>query len=303
MKYISQLDRGPMILEVVGVGQLVSSRSNDRFEAVFYCRSVRSLKEKVWSGSSIYVTLPMDAIRALIPGSLWQYGRRISAHTFGGHWIDLSNYEVAYVDAVHHLRPEEVRQRLLHAKCPRTEFLSHINYVQFEGPHAKVIIPCAELFRHYLCPSKPYANFVLTSEFQSWLPRMLSSSSSSSSSSSFLMPAGRSKFSEKEISATALLSLSVSSVVSGVLPFKNLQVTSLNNSLITSRKNMLLKFMMPFGSHAELRVTGQTIKPSRQDKRQLHSLIVEKIHESAYAISPQNALQTEGLSAIATTPA
>lgn len=290
MKYVPQLDRGSTILEVMGVGQLVLSRNKEGFEAVFYCRSVKDLKEKVWSGSSIYVTLPIDAIRVLIPGSLWQNGRRISAHTYGGHWVDLSSYDVTYVDAAHHLPPEEMNQRLLRAKCSRAEFLSHINYVRFESYFARILIPCAELFRHYLCPSKTYANFVLTSEFQSWLPRM------HRGGGGLLMPSGRNKFSKNEISATQLLSLSVRSVASGVLPYKNLQVTSLNNSLMLSRKNMLLKFKMPFGSRAELRITGKTIKPSRNDKCQLHSLIVEKIHESTRVFSVQKSLQSEGLS-------
>ena len=284
MRYFPQLDRGSTIFEVLGVGQLFFSRDKERFEAVFYFRSVKDLKERTWSGFSIHVLLPIDAIRVLIPGSLWQNGIRISAHTYGGHWVDLSSYKITYVDAAHHLPPEEMHKRLLRAKCSRAEFLSHVNYVQFESEFVRTLIPCAELFRHYLCPSRAYANFVLSSEFQSWLPCILKGNG-------LFMPNGRSKFNENEIYATQLFSLSVDSVVSGVLPYKNLQVTSVSNSLMPFKRNMLLKFNMPLGSRAKLRVTGQTINPSRHDKRQLHSLIVEKIHESARVFFVQNSLQ------------
>lgn len=200
--------------------------------------------------------------------------------------MDLSGYKITYVDAAHHLPPEGMHKRLLRAKCSRAEFLSHINYVQFESEFVRIIIPCAELFRHYLCPSKTYANFVLSSEFQSWLACIYKDG--------FLMPSGRSKFNENEIYSTRLFSLSVDSVVSGMLPYKNLQVTSVINSLMPFERNMLLKFKMPLGSRAKLRITGQTVNPSHHDKRQLHSLIVEKIHESARVFSVQNSLQAGG---------
>lgn len=260
--------------EVLGVGQLFALSEKDGFGAAFHCRAVKDLKERVWASASVYVTLPVYAIRVLTPGSLWQYGRKISGNTYSGHWVNLSSYVVTYVDASLHLRPEEVRQRLQRAKCPKSEFLLHVNHIVFESLHARIVIPSAELFRHYLCPTKAYAIYALTYEFSPWLCRIMNRNNLS-------MPIGRSKFSEKEIFSTSFFSSSIEAVDSAALPYKTLQITNLNNTLMIFRKNMLLKFMMPFGNNVKLRVTGQTIEPDRRDKLQLHSLIVERIQESA----------------------
>lgn len=277
MKYIAKLATDSLIWEVIAVGEIVQRHSADILNATFFFQSVIDIKTRLESKKYKFLQLPIEEIRHLIPGSLWKNGKRISAHTYGGHWINLDTYTTRQVSASKSCCPKDIINFLEIKKRTKTKakvrMLSHITYIEFENDQTRVIIPCTEIFRHYMAPTAQYAKFAISHEFPSWISRVLKSQSIS-------LPSNRKKLTENELLSTKLLSRTLDTIEAAQLPYKNLKLTHINNQSRSLKSNLLITTKIPTSGDTKLRVSGYGIDTFDNHSGGMYTFIVEKIHDS-----------------------
>lgn len=155
----------------------------------------------------------------------------------------------------------------------KVRMLSHITYIEFENDQTRVIIPCTEIFRHYMAPTAQYAKFAISHEFPSWISRVLKSQSIS-------LPSNRKKLTENELLSTKLLSRTLDTIEAAQLPYKNLKLTHINNQSRSLKSNLLITTKIPTSGDTKLRVSGYGIDTFDNHSGGMYTFIVEKIHDS-----------------------
>lgn len=280
MNYIPELATDSLIWEVIGVGEIVQKHSSKTLNATFFFQSITDVKIRLESNNYKFLQLPIEKIRHLIPGSLWKNGKRISAHTYGGHWIKLDTYNVQQVSASKNYCPKDILHHLEVTKNKKTNakarILPHISYIQLENSEIRILIPCPEIFRHYMAPTAHFAKFAISQEFPAWISRAFETQTIS-------LPSGRKKLTENELIRTKLLLNSPNTIEAAQLPHKNLKLTHINNRSKSQKNNLLITTKIPTTKNTKLRVSGYSIEASDKYSGGMYTFVVEKIHDSVHS--------------------
>jgi hypothetical protein len=282
MKHIPKLATDSLIWEVIGIGEIIQRDSSKPVNATFFFQSITDIKIRLESNNYKYLQLPIEEIRHLIPGSLWKNGKRISAHTYGGHWISLDTYNAKQISASRNYCPKDIVRHLELKKNKNTNtkarILPHISYIQLENTQTRILIPCSEIFRHYMAPTAHFAKFAISQEFPAWISRAFETQTIS-------LPSGRKKLTENELTRTNLLLKSQNTVEAAHLPHKSLKLTHINNRSKSKKNNLLITTKIPDTKNTKLRVSGYSIDASDKHSDGMYTFVVEKIHDSAPLLS------------------
>lgn len=163
--FVQALAEDSAVWEILGVRE-VSFIDNDpeSLNLEFFCFSQDSMlgpsKRLVRS-----FHLPFTALVHVLPGSLWQNGRQISKNLRWRKMRIIDPRRSQIIKCRKTYATEEIKSKISSASNPHRSFMALTNYVLCKGAFFKVRIPCAELIRHFMCPTKRYAKTIIRGEF------------------------------------------------------------------------------------------------------------------------------------------
>ena len=166
--FVEALAEDSAVWEILGVRE-VSFIDNDpaSIRLEFFCfsgnNSGGSAKRMVKSFS-----LPFIALMKVRPGSLWQNGQKISINPRLRQTRYIFPKKSKLVICRKHLTTEQIKAKVSRSKNPHRSFMAFTNYVLCRGSHFTVRIPCAELIRHFLCPTQGFAKKMISGQFDTY---------------------------------------------------------------------------------------------------------------------------------------
>lgn len=113
-------------------------------------------------------SLPLSALRYVKPGSIWRNGTRSSANVRVGQTRYIRPTKARLIICRKSYSTEEVIKKIARAKDPHLSFVKLTNHLFYRGSNFTVRIPCSEVIRHYLCPTKRYALAIMTGNFDNY---------------------------------------------------------------------------------------------------------------------------------------
>lgn len=165
MDFVQALAEDSAVWEILGVRE-VRFIDNDPASITleFFCFS----QDSIFGQTKRLVRsfhLPFTALIHVLPGSSWQHGRQISKNLRWSKMRVIDPRRSQIIKCRKNYTTEDIKSKISRASNPHKSFMTLTNYVLCKGSFFKVRIPCAELFRHFMCPTKRYAKAIITGEF------------------------------------------------------------------------------------------------------------------------------------------
>lgn len=165
MDFVQALAEDSAVWEILGVRE-VSFLSNDPASITleFFCFS----QDPIFGLSKRLVRsfhLPFTALVQILPGSSWQHGRQINKNLRWRKMRVIDSRRSKIIKCRKSYTSEEIITKISRATNPHRSFMAMTNYILCKGSFFKVRIPCAELIRHFMCPTKRYAKAIIKGEF------------------------------------------------------------------------------------------------------------------------------------------
>ena len=176
--------------------------------------------------------LPFTALVHVLPGSAWQQGRQISKNLRWKQMRVIDPRRSKVIKCRKSYTSEDIKAKISRATNPHRSFMAMTNYLLCKGPFFKVRIPCTELIRHFLCPTKRYAKTIIKGEFDIY-----------ADSSHPCHPAAGLTFSESE--TTKFLLSSRRGIRAARHPYKMLKIDSILAAISRQRSPLLLSALLP----------------------------------------------------------
>lgn len=242
MEFVEALAEDADVWEILGVRE-VSFRGNDPKSVTleFFCfsqKSKRSYKRKVKN-----FHLPFFALMHIFPGSLWQHGRQISKNIRYKKMATI--YPCHSQEIVCHdlLTTEDIKSLISRSKSPHSSFIRLNSHLLCKDPHDRTVrLPCAEIIRHFLCPTRRFAKAIINGEFD-----IFTTPDHADRSAASLMT--------NEIKVTKFLQSTPEGLRAARYPYKMLKTTRICNAINRQNSPVLLRALLPTWKEIRLRIS------------------------------------------------
>lgn len=232
MEFVQALAEDSEVWEILGVRE-VGFIGNDPKSVTleFFCftqKSKHSYKRKVKN-----FHLPFIALIHIHPGSLWQHGRQISKNLRYKKSGTIYPCHSQLITCQDQLTTENVKDIITRSKFPYRSFINLSSYLLCKDPHDNILrIPCAEIIRHFLCPTLRFAKAIIHGEFD-----IFTNSNHSSYSGKALT--------SRENEVTNFLQATPEGLRAARYPYKMLKTTRICNSINRQNSPLLLCALLP----------------------------------------------------------
>ncbi|WP_322359770.1 hypothetical protein [Pseudomonas sichuanensis] len=232
MRFIPQLADDPFTWEILGFRE-VSPIDSDPAELCLqtFCMSDDARPQRSRRRVKV-ISLSICAIKYVKPGSRWKNGKRLN-HELG--FIRSFHFESAKARLITCKKiysTEEIVQKISNARYPHTAFTRYINHILHKRYGVTTRIPCSEIIRRYLFPTKRYGTSIISGNFDS-----VAAINNEAHSTRAASP--------PEKIATQYLKSSPEGLRAARHPFKTLQISHINNFAKREYRPLLLSATFP----------------------------------------------------------
>lgn len=243
MDFIQALAEDSAVWEILGVREVRFLDNNPSSIALeFFCFS----RDPILGPCKCLVRsfyLPFTALVQVLPGSSWQHGRQITKSLRWKKMRVIDPRRSQIIKCRKSYTSEEIKTKISRADNPHRAFMGMTNYVLCRGSFFKVRIPCAELIRHFLCPTKRYAKAIITGEFDIY----------ANSNHPYHPTAG---LTLRESETTELLLSSRRGIRAARYPYKMLKIGRIINATNHQHSPLLLSALLPTENEIFIRMAA-----------------------------------------------
>lgn len=257
MEFVEALAEDSDVWEILGIRE-VSFRGDDPKSVTleFFCfsqKSKHSYKRKVKN-----FHLPFIALMHIHPGSLWQHGRQISKNIRYKKSATIYPCHSQLVVCRDPLTTEDINALVSRSKYPHSTFISVTSHLQCKDPHDRTVrISCAEIIRHFLCPTRRFAKAIINGEFDIFTNPDHPDRSAASLKSN-------------EIKVTKFLQSTPEGLRAARYPYKMLKITRIYNTINRQHSPVLLCALLPTWKEINIRMSVYCDDGSGTNVVQLH---------------------------------
>jgi len=241
--FVQALAEDSAVWEILGVREVSFFDNGPESIALeFFCFSqdpINGLTERLVKSFH----LPFTALIHILPGSSWQHGRQISKNLRWRKMRIIDPRRSQIIKCRKHYTTEDIKAKISLASNPHRSFMALTNYVLCRGPFFKVRIPCAELIRHFMCPTKRYAKMIIKGEFGIY----------ANSNHPYHPPAG---LTHRESETTEFLLSSRRGLRAARYPYKMLKISRILTTTSRQHIPLLLSALLPTENEILIRMAA-----------------------------------------------
>lgn len=265
VNFVQALAEDSAVWEILGVRE-VSFIDNDPASITleFFCFS----KDPILGSSKRLVRsfhLPFTALVHVLPGSSWQHGRQISKNLQWKKMRIIDPLRSQIIKCRKTYTTEDIKSKISSANNPYRSFMALTNYVLCNGSFFKIRIPCAELIRHFMCPTKRYAKTIIKGEFDIY-----------ANSNHPLHPAAG--LTPRESETTEFLLSSRRGIRAARYPYKMLKLGRILTAMSRQHSPLLLSALLPTENEILIRMAATCDDES--------DTLAVQLHRSTRALEP-----------------